>query len=88
MFSLQLTEIFGDISEETSGSSETSFSEYTNNQHQCCSIQKSPTTKMMRIHYQDYQRRILANEMKSIMHQSYLTDVQFVCQDGLVYGNR
>ena len=50
-------------------------------------IQKSPTTKMMKIHYQDYQKRILASEMKSIMHQSYLTDVQFVCHDGLVYGN-
>ena len=102
----QLTEIFGDLSEETSQPCSETSSEYTNN----CSIgtvkllgacvikiiisifyflaiQKSPTTKMMKIHYQDYQRRILTSEMKSIMHQSYLTDVQFVCHDGLVYGN-
>ena len=85
----QLTEIFGDMSEGDENSvqsSDLSSTETAYNYDQC-SIQKSPTTKLMKIHYQDYQRRILASEMKSIMHQSYLTDLQFVCEDGIVYGN-
>merc|ERR1719225_328834 len=82
----QLTQIFGDMSaaEETSQQSSERSSTLSSSEVQSCSIQKSPTTKMMKIHYQDYRRRVLANEMKSIMHQSYLTDVQFVCHDGLI----
>ena len=85
----QLTQIFGDMSaaEETSQQGSERSSTLSSSENQSCSIQKSPTTKMMKIHYQDYRRRVLANEMKSIMHQNYLTDVQFVCHDGLVYGN-
>ena len=38
----------------------------------------------MKIHYQDYYQRILQSEMKSLMHQSYLNDLQFICADGNV----
>ena len=51
------------------------------------SIEKSPSQKMMKIHYQEYHKRILTAEMKNLMHQSYLNDVEFVCKDGNVYAN-
>ena len=41
----------------------------------------------MKIQYQDYYNRILTSEMKSLMQQSYLNDVQFVCKDGNVFAN-
>jgi hypothetical protein len=41
----------------------------------------------MKIQYQDYYNRILTSEMKSLMHQSYLNVVLFVCKDGNVSAN-
>jgi len=79
--SQQLHEIFGpneDSQQSNSTSSESVFQ---------FSIQKSPTRKVMKIHYQDYYRRILESEMKSLLHQNYLNDVQFVCKDGIVLSN-
>ena len=82
----QLNDIFG--------SSSDSDDQSIDQLHQCNSntssgsskilIQKSPSRKVMKIHYQDYYRRILQSEMKSLMHQSYLNDLQFICADGNV----
>lgn len=76
----KLCEIFGNPEvEEDSQSSSASSSNFI--------IEKSPTRKVMKIHYQDYYKRILTSEMKSLMHQSYLNDVEFVCKDGSIFCN-
>ena len=81
----KLSEIFGpDVINENSLESTESSNSSTNFQF---SIQRSPSKKVMKIHYQDYYKRILTAEMKALMHQSYLNDVQFICTDGVVNAN-
>lgn len=74
----QLNDIFG----SSSDSNQSIESHHHHNS--TILIQKSPTRKVMKIHYQDYYQRILQSEMKSLMHQSYLNDLQFICADGNV----
>ncbi len=38
--------------------------------------------KFLKVHYQNYDRRILKPELRRIMSKSYLYDVLFVCRDG------
>ena len=84
----KLSEIFGP--DEDSNSQNSSISSNSSNSNFQFTIQTdslSPTRKVMKIQYQDYYNRILTSEMKSLMHQSYLNDVQFVCKDGNVSAN-
>ena len=84
----KLCEIFGP--DEDSNSQNSSISSNSSNSNFQFTIQTdslSPTRKVMKIQYQDYYNRILTSEMKSLMHQSYLNDVQFVCKDGNVSAN-
>ena len=84
----KLCEIFGP--DEDSNSQNSSISSNSSNSNFQFTIQRdslSPTRKVMKIQYQDYYNRILTSEMKSLMHQSYLNDVQFVCKDGNVSAN-
>ncbi len=46
---------------------------------------------VLKVQYKDYHQRILASSMRSLMHQSFLNDVKFVCMDndvtGVVFAN-
>lgn len=87
----KLSEIFGNaVGENLSSDSqsiETTSEASCDFSYRFSIKQAANASKMMKIHYQGYMSRILANEMKAIMHQSYLTDVQFICNDGIVGGN-
>lgn len=88
----KLCEIFGDPNEEqTDEECCSALSEDTtsssSNSCQFSLVEDTPTMKVMKIHYQEYHNRILSSEMKSLLHQSYLNDVEFVCKDGKVYAN-
>ena len=82
----KLCEIFGpDVDEDSRQSSLSSnsasnfqFSLHTDTYH---------SGKVMKIQYQDYYKRILTSEMRSLMQQSFLNDVQFICKDGNVSAN-
>ena len=80
----QLNDIFGD---STDSSNQSSAELKPNHSIKIQKSDNNPSRKVMKIHYQDYYRRILESEMKSLMHQSYLNDVQFVCSDGVVTSN-
>ena len=82
-----MCEIFGPDQEDSQQSSISSNSSSNFQFSIQTSDSMSPTRKVMKIQYQDYYKRILTSEMRSLMHQSYLNDVQFVCKDGNVFAN-
>lgn len=86
----KLSEIFGpdnEIVENVSPSNESESESEEFLVHTNLRQSKSALEKVMKIHFKDYKQRILAHEMKAVMHQSYLNDVQFVCKDGNVAVN-
>lgn len=90
----KLCEIFGDPNtddqtddEESCSALSEATSSSSSNSCQFSIVQQTPSMKVMKIHYQEYHNRILSSEMKSLLHQSYLNDVEFVCKDGKVYAN-
>jgi len=83
----KLCEIFGpDVQDEDSRQSSASSNSASNFQFSLHTDAYN-SGKEMKIKYQDYYERILTSEMKSLMHQSYLNDVQFICKDGDVFAN-